>query len=74
MTNLKAQNSKLREHLQSQLSELRAQNLNLQNQIESLKSSSSNVLSTTLQPISDDTIMKISEAVGDDLHDRLKKI
>ena len=56
------------------MSELRIQNLHLQNQIESLKSSSSIVSSTTIQLILDDTILKISEAIGDELYDRLKKI
>ena len=56
------------------MSELRTQNQHLQHQIEFLKSSSSIVSSTTIAPISDDTILKITEAVGDELHDRLKKI
>ena len=72
---LKTQNSELKEQLQNQTSELRTQNQHLQHQLESLKASSSTVSSPTLATtISDDTILKITKAVGDELHDRLKKI
>ena len=72
---LKTQNLELNEQLQNQMSELRTQNQHLQHQIESLKGCSSTVSSITLAPtISDDTILKIIEAIGDELHDRLKKI
>ena len=56
------------------MSELRTQNQHFQHQLESLKASSSTVSSTTLAPISDDIILKITEAIRDELHDRLKKI
>ena len=57
------------------MSELRTQNQYLQHQLESLKASSSTVPSPTPSPIiSDDIIGKITEAIGDELHDRLKKI
>ena len=54
---------------------LKTQNQHLQHQIESLKGCSSIVSSTILAPtISDDTILKITESIGDELYDRLKKI
>ena len=57
------------------MNEMRTQHQHFQHQFESLKASSSTVPSTTPSPtILDDTIGKITEAIGDELHDRLKKI
>ena len=57
------------------MSELRTQYQHLKHQVKSLKASSSIVPSSTPSSIiSDDTILKITKAVEDELHDRLKKI
>ena len=54
---------------------MRTQHQHFQHQFKFLKAFSSAVPSTTPSPtISDDTIGKITEAIGDELHDRLKKI
>ena len=57
------------------MTEMRTQHQHFQYQIKSLKASSSTVPSTTLSlVISDEAIGRITEAIGDELHDRLKKI
>ena len=54
---------------------MRTQHQYFQHQLESLKASSSTIPSTTSSPIiSDEAIERITEAIGDELHDRLKKI
>ena len=54
---------------------MRTQHQHFQHQFESLKASFSTMSSTTPSPtISDEAMGKITEAIGDELHDRLKKI
>ena len=72
---LKDQHHELKQELQSHMTEMRTRHQYFQHQLESLKASSITVPSTTLSPIiSDEAIGRITEAIGDELHDRLKKI
>ena len=57
------------------MNEMRTQHQYFQLQFESLKASSSTMPSTTPSPtISNEPIGKITEAIRDELYDRLKKI
>ena len=57
------------------MTEMRTHHQHFQHQLESLKVSSSIIPSTTpSSTISDEDIGRITEAIGDELHDRLKKI
>ena len=57
------------------MNEMKTQHQHFQHPFESLKASSSSMPCTTPSPtISDEAIGKITEAIGDELHDRLKKI
>ena len=73
--NLKDQHHELRAKLQSHITDMRTQHQHIQHQLESIKASSFSIPSTTPSPtISDEAIGRITEAIGDELHDRLKKI
>ena len=73
--NLKDQHLALRAELQSHITETRTQHQQFSHQLESIKASSSSMPCTIPSPtISDEAIGKITEAIGDELHDRLKKI
>ena len=75
MDALKCEMQAMRTNLQSHIHDTRTQHQYFQQQLESIQASSSTIPTTAPSPvISDEAIVRITEAIGDELHCKLKKI
>ena len=70
MDDLKYEMQSIRTELQSHIYETRTQHQYFQQQLESIRASSSTMPSAAPTPvISDEAIVRITKAIGDELHD-----